>query len=238
MFRFGATLAAGAALMVAGCAANNKLVGRPNLQIVDGTVLPPPATEGLVAPERPFLIGPLDRVEIDVFGSDDISRSIQVDASGRIALPLVGVISASGKTPEELGELIAERLRGRYVRDPMVTVNLTETLSQMVTVDGEVRAPGQYAVAGSSTLMRTIAKASGTGEFAQTNYVVVFRRVNGQDMAALYDLRAIRQGMYADPMIYPNDIVLVGESRSARFFNNVLSTTAILAAPLVALIQR
>ncbi len=226
------------AALLASCADGPALVGRPGLTIVeqqDG--LPPPATIDLIAEPRSYVIGPLDRLSVDVYGIPELSRSVQVDASGRIAMPLAGSIEASGKTPLTLGAEITRSLRNHYVRDPQVTVNLTETVSQVVTVEGAVRTPGLYTVSGRMTLIRAIARAEGTTEFARENYVVVFRRVNNKDMAALYDLRAIRQGMYPDPAIYANDVVLVGESGARRIFRDVVSVSPLLAAPLVAILN-
>lgn len=227
-----------ASLLLAACADGPALIGRPGLTIVpDQTALPPPATVDLIAESRAYVIGPLDRLSVDVYGIPELSRSVQVDASGRIAMPLIGSLAASGKTPVALGAEIAERLGSRYVRNPQVTVNLTETVSQVVTVEGSVRTPGLYPVTGRMTLIRAIARAEGTSEFAREDYVVVFRRVNNKDMAALYDLRAIRQGMYADPEIYANDVVLVGESGARRIFRDVVAVSPLLAAPLLAILQ-
>jgi polysaccharide export outer membrane protein len=224
-----------AALAVAGCA-TDRLVGRPDLNIVTQGELPPPAREDLVLQGRPYLIGPFDRVDISVYGVPELTRQVQVDANGRFALPLVGEVEATGMSPEQIGELIADRLRGRYVRDPQVAVN-ADTVNQMVTVDGSVTEPGQFPVTGRMTLMRAIARAKGVSEYANTNYVVVFRRVHNQEMAALYDLRAIRQGIYADPEVFANDVVYVGESRARRIFQLIVSTSPLLSAPLVTILR-
>lgn len=228
-------LASCAALLLSACA-EDKFVGRPNLQVVANTELPAPERQDLILQQRSYLIGPLDRVAIDVYGVGELSRTIQVDASGTIALPLAGILVAAGKTPNELADMIAARLRGRYIRDPQVTVN-TETVNQFITVDGEVRTPGLYPVSGRMTLIRAIARAEGETDFANTSYVVVFRRVNNHDMAALYDLRAIRQGIYSDPEVFANDVVSVGESRSRRVFQTLIQSSALLTAPVVALLN-
>lgn len=225
----------GVALLVSGCA-SDKLVGRPDLQIVSGETLPPPTRKDLILQQRSYVIGPSDKVTIEVYGLPDLGRTITVDASGSISLPLVGTVEASGKSPAELSAAIASRLRGRYVRDPQVTVN-ADTVNQMITVDGAVQAPGLYPVSGRMTLVRAIASARGVTEFARTDYVVVFRQVNDKSMAALYDLRAIRSGIYPDPEVYANDIVSVGESGSQRFFKTLLQSGALLTAPLVAVLQ-
>ena len=226
-----------ALLCLAGCA-ETRFVGRSDLQVVSGATLPPPTTADLIQPERAYLIGPLDKVEIDVYGVPELSRSVQVDASGRIALPLLGSLKVSGMSPLDLGDLIARQLRAQFVRDPKVTVNLTETLSQNVTIDGAVKAPGQYQVAGRATLMRAIARAEGTTEFAREDYVVVFRQVNNRDMVALYNLKAIRQGLYPDPEIYANDIIQVGDSPARRLFRDFISLSPVISAPLIAFLNQ
>src|SRR3546814_21117547 len=96
-----------------------------------------------------------------------------------------------------------------------------ETVSQVVTVSGEVRKPGLYPVLGKMTLMRAIAQAEGSTEFADADNVVVFRTVSGQDMAAVYNLGAIRRGNYNDPAVYAHDVVVVGESGTRRLFTDI-----------------
>lgn len=225
------------ACLMSGCS-TPALRTTPNLQVIAGDQLPAPERTDLTAQARPYLIGPYDQLTIEVYGASDLNRTVQVDAAGRLSLPLAGAVDAAGKTPLELQNLIEERLRGRYIRDPQVTVNLTQTISQVVTVEGAVEEPGLYPVVGRMTLMRAIARAKGTSEFAQMRHVVVFRRVGGRDMAALYDLRAIQAGNYGDPEIYANDVVVVGESQARRFFRDALQGAGLLTAPIVALIQR
>lgn len=230
-------LVLGAAVLCnAGCS-SPKLVGNERLQVVGGTALPAPSVSDFAGAERPYHIGALDKVSVNVFGISELSTTVQVDASGQIALPAAGVIDASGKTPTELGSLIAQRLQDRYVKDPQVTVNVVETVSQAVTVDGEVAKPGRYPVLGKMTLMRAIASAQGTTEFARKSHVVVFRTVNNQQMAALYNLQAIRQGAYEDPEVYANDVVVVGEASAKRTFRDVMQAAGLVMTPIIALLQ-
>lgn len=224
------------ALATGGCA-SQKFVGRPDLKLVDKDAMPAPTRDDLTMPARPYVIGPSDQLAIDVFGVPELSRGVTVDLAGRISLPLTGSMIASGMTADELSADIERKLRGQYVRDPKVSVNITAAANQVITVDGAVGAPGVYPVLGRMTLMRAIAKASGTTEFTQEDYVVVFRRAQGQEYAMLYDIRAIRQGMYPDPEIYTNDLIVVGESRARRIFKDLLSSGPLLATPIIALIN-
>jgi polysaccharide export outer membrane protein len=206
--------------------------------IVSASSFPPPTIRDLAEGHRAHLIGPFDKLSVEVLGLPDLSRQVQVDADGHIALPLAGPIDVMGKNPEELARMIEASLRASYVRDPRVTVGIIETVSQVVTVDGEVHTPGIYPVAGRMTLMRTVARAAGATEFAQTNHVVVFRTVEGRPMAALYDLRAIRLGAYEDPQIYPNDVVVVGDSTARRLFPQILQASTLLLTPIITLLSR
>ena len=229
---------AGVGLLVAlaGCAGERELTGGPALTVISVDQLPAPTREDQILQQKSYVVGPMDKVTVDVYGLPDLSKTLTVDSSGTIALPLVGTIMAAGRTTAELSGDIAARLRTRYVRDPQVTVN-TDTVGQTMTVDGQVQAPGLYPVQGKMTLIRALASAHGLTQFARTNYVVVYRQVNKRNVATLFDLRSIHQGVYEDPEIYGNDVIYVGESASSRLFATVLQSGALLSAPLVAIIR-
>ncbi len=231
----------GALLVVAalcGCARREPLVSTPQLTVVpDSAGLPAPGRGDLTASDRPSLIGPLDTIQVDVFNVPDLSREMQVDASGRIAMPLVGTIDARGRTSEELAQAIEAALRGRYVRNPEVTINIKSSVSQVVTVDGQVVEPGLYPVTNQMTLMRAVASAKGLTEFAREKEIVILRTVEGRRMAGLYNIDAIRRGVYDDPAIYANDVIVVGDSPQRRLFRDLVSVAPVLAAPLIAVLQ-
>jgi polysaccharide biosynthesis/export protein len=220
------------------CGRREPLVSTARLTVVeDSSILPPPNRADLTAGDRPALIGPLDTIQVDVFNVPDLSREMQVDASGRIAMPLAGTIDARGKTAGELAAAIEQALRGRYVRNPEVTINIKSSVSQVVTVDGQVVEPGLYPVTNQMTLMRTIASAKGLSEFARQEDVVILRTVEGRKMAGLYNIGAIRRGTYDDPPIYANDVIIVGDSPQRRLFRDIVSLAPLLAAPLIAIIR-
>lgn len=224
-------------LVLSGCAAA-RVAPNGSVTRVETNVLPSPNPSDLTADVRPFYIGPLDELAIDVVGIDEIpAREVQVDASGRLSFPLVGSLEVAGKTPAEVSAMIENALRARYIRDPHVTVNLKKTVSQVVTVEGEVKEPGMYPIIGRMSLLRAVASAKGTTEFSKLRDVVVLRTVQGKNYAALYNLEALRQGAYADPEIFPNDVVVVGESRARHLFKDVLSIVPLLTTPIILLLQ-
>lgn len=226
------------ALLLASCAGHDPIRSTADLTVVEGvSALPMPVRSDLVAPDRLSLIGPLDTVYVDVFGVRDLSREIQVDSSGRIALPLAGTLEAGGKTSGELAKDIEAALAGRYIRNPQVTVNIRSSVSQFVAIDGQVVEPGLYPVTNQLTLMRAIASAKGLAEFARQDDVVILRTVEGNRMAGLYNIGAIRRGLYEDPEIYANDVIVVGDSPQRRMFRDFVALTPLLASPLVAILN-
>ena len=199
--------------------------------------LQPPEAIDLIPVGSSYLLGPLDKLSVNVFGVAELSAEVQADAAGDLSLPLVGQISVTGKTPTQVAQELSGRYRNSHVRNPIVTVTLREAVNQTVTVDGQVKKPGVYPVLPNMSLTKAVASAEGADEFARIQDVVVFRTVSGKRMAALYNLGAIRRGVYNDPRIYPNDLVVVGESQARRLFRDVLQAAPLIAGPLVVLLK-
>lgn len=228
------------ALTLASCAHNRSYVeGNARAVTVQPNAnLPAPTRADIFSQDRPYLIGPFDKLVIDVFGIPEMSnKEVQTDAGGRISFPVAGVIQAAGQSPAELATMLERRLHAGGIRNPQVSVNLRETVSQVITVDGQVKEPGLYPVIGRMTLMRAVATAKGTDEFAKLSEVVVIRTVAGQKYAGLYSLKAIRAGAYPDPEVYANDVVIVGESYARRVFKDALSVLPILVTPIIVALQ-
>lgn len=228
------------ALPLAACASGPpKIGGDPKLAVVPGTELPAPQRVDAMTSATPYYVGPFDRLTIDVFGIEELTgREYQVDASGRLSFPLVGVVDVNGKAPGEVESELTARLQQAHIRKPQVTVNLKEAVSRVVTVEGEVAKPGLYPIVGRLTLMGAIAKAEGTDEFSKLDDVVIFRTVAGQRYAALYNLDAIRHGAYPDPEVFASDVIMVGESRGRRLFKDIISVMPALVTPLVLSLDR
>ena len=211
--------------MLAACATGASLSGA-NLPsgAAAYSVLSSPAATAVPAEYR---IAPFDQLAITVFQEPDLSTPanapLQVDASGNINMPLLGTLAAGGMTTEQLRSVIAAGLSTRYLKSPQVTVAVASSAPEKITVQGEVTQPGIYDVKGKTTLLQAVALARGETRLAATNQVAVFRNVNGQRLGALFDLDAIRQGRAPDAALMPNDIVIVGHSRTKEAWQNILS---------------
>lgn len=195
-----------------------------------GFTAPDPLANKL--PDLPTVLGPGDVIDVRVYRIDNLSGEQVIDNTGRIKVPLIGAVTAAGKTTDALGADIAAALGARYLQNPDVQVLLKTPVARLVTVDGSVSQPGLYPVNGEISLMQTIAMARGTAQGANPHRVVVFRTIDGQRMAASFDLESIRDGEMDDPAIYPEDIVVVDGSSLTATWTLLLQTL-----PIVALFQ-
>lgn len=187
--------------------------------------------------KEPYRIGPFDTLSYTVRDIEGLNGEIQVDGGGDIQVPVAGTVRAAGRTTSELAALIAQQLRAAYVRNPQVAVNLVRMQSQFVTVDGSVGQPGVYPMMPDMTLTKAVASARGLSDRASTKRVIVQRQIGGQTYLAIHDLSAIRMGSYPDPQIYPNDVVVVGESRSRQIWRDILQILPSFAGPLYLLVN-
>lgn len=216
--RCGVLLATAATLCC--CAAETRL-GVGSTAVTVAQALPPPDNPSAAIELAPYRIAPGDEIAVTVFGATDLDKTAVVDAAGGFALPIAGTLTAAGKTPEEFAEAIEAKLRGPYLKNPKVAVNVNKAgIGQTITVDGEVTQPGLYPITSRMTLQQAVATARGATDTANIRNVIVFRTVGGQKMAAMFDLKEIRSGRVPDPQIFGNDIVIVGESSIQKFLRN------------------
>ena len=175
-------------------------------------------------PSGEYRIGPLDVLDVSVFQVPDLTKTVQVSASGIIRLPLIGEVTAVGKTPGSLEREIASKLGAKYLQSPQVSVSVKEATSQRVTVEGAVGKPGVYPLVGQTTLLQTIALAGGLDRVADKRGILIFRNIDGKRNAAKFDYAAIRSGKAQDPVLAGGDIVVVDESGSATALRAIRET--------------
>jgi polysaccharide export outer membrane protein len=189
------------------------------------------STEFTPTPEAPgapvdetYRIGPSDLLRLTVFQVEALSfEEIRVDAGGQLQLPVVGAIQAQGLTAEELARSIERRLGERYLRNPSVSVIVSEAASQKITVDGAVTKAGVYTMRGRTSLLQAIAMAEGATRTANLHSVAVFRTERGRRSVAVFDLAAIRAGSAADPVLMGDDVVVVDTSRLSAAMRDIIA---------------
>jgi len=133
-----------------------------------------PAPQAPAAASEEYRVGPGDKLRIEVYKDPQLSQSVQVRPDGKITLPLVGDMDATGRTPIELRDAIARSLK-EYITNPTVTVIVVEALASQVFVMGEVSKPGPVQIYGPTTIVQVLAMAGGFKEFANTKDVRVLR---------------------------------------------------------------
>ena len=141
-----------------------------------------------------------DKLRITVFGQTDLTDEYSVDGSGRVTLPLIDPVSARGQTTEELARGLEAALREKLLRNPSVSVEVTQYRPFFIL--GEVNQPGQYAYVNGLTVRTAAAIAGGFTYRASTVGVSITRRLDG----------AMLEGLAAmDAPIMPGDTIMVAE---------------------------
>lgn len=178
-----------------------------------------------------YRLGVGDKINVRVFQVPDLSfEALVIDTSGNIQLPLIGVVRGAGLSPGELSTHIAQRLADQYLRNPQVTVTLTEAASQKITIDGAVAKPGVYEMRGSTSLLQAVAMAQGPTQIADLSNVAVFRTIEGRRAVAVFDLAAIRQGRAVDPQVMGDDVVVVDSSRLSATLRDIIGALPAVGA--------
>lgn len=212
---------------LSGCAKDLAVGQDPGVSISTLTELPAPT--GTVG----YVVAPNDTLEIAVAQSEMLSGTYLTDGSGYITYPLLGRVFVSGKSPGQVSQMLADRLRGQYVIDPQVNVRPTGTITSSVSIGGEVKQAGNYPAATSYSLLRAINNAGGLDEYAKVDDVLVLRTVDNQRYIGVYNIQAIQRGNYTDPQIYPGDIITVGDSPGRRSLATILQFIPLLSTSVI-----
>src|SRR5512146_1373305 len=123
-----------------------------------------------------YVIGPEDMLGIAVWKEPDFSSTVPVRPDGKISMPLLGDVEASGKTPGQLADDLTVKLK-KYVDDPRVTVVVTAINSKRVYILGEVNHPGTMNMSPDMTVLQAISAAGGPTAYANTTKITVLRTV-------------------------------------------------------------
>lgn len=167
-------------------------------------------------PGPDYIIGPLDSVNIFVWRNAEVSTAVTVRPDGRISVPLIEDLPATGRTPTQLARDIEEKL-AVYIRNPIVTVivgGFTGPYAQQVRVIGEAATPAAIPYVANMTLLDVMINVGGLTEFAAGNRASLIRNENG--VQAQYTVRLgdlVRDGdISANVRIFPGDVIIIPES--------------------------
>ncbi|HPP74952.1 MAG TPA: polysaccharide biosynthesis/export family protein [Armatimonadota bacterium] len=169
-----------------------------------------PVLSGAAEPVDQSTISPGDTLRITVLGEPEHSKDVVVGDDGRISLPLAKDIEVAGLTTSAAAEAIANSL-GKYLKNPNVTVEVTQKARKLVTVTGQVRTPGVYPIELETTLMEVIGLAGGFTEMADTANVTVTRRESLEPISCNLQSFLIGTDETANVRLQDGDVILVPE---------------------------
>ena len=169
-----------------------------------------PAAQSVGAPDSSYKIGPQDVLRIDVWKEAEISRAVPVRPDGKISLPLLNDVQASGLTAMELANNITEGLK-KFINSPQVTVSVTEINSRRIYVTGEVSKPGAYPLLPNMTALQALTSAGGFTQFARTKSIYVLRNEGGKQTKYPFNYNDVVKGKRPDDNItlQPGDTIVV-----------------------------
>src|SRR5215471_20751250 len=158
-----------------------------------------------------FVVGVDDVLAINVWKEPDISRSVPVRSDGKLSLPLLGELQASGRTPHQLEREITAKLQN-FISDPEVTVIVQEARSHRFNILGQVARPGSYLLTNNNTVLDAIGLAGGFRDFAKKKSIYVLRQnADGTHSRLAFNYKEVIQGKNSDQNVRlkPHDTVVI-----------------------------
>ena len=166
-------------------------------------------------PEEGFVLGPEDLIDVVVWKNPDLSRQVVIRPDGRVSLPLIGDVLASGFTADQLASDIAERFKA-YKENPSVSVNVVAVNSYYVFMVGEFNGPGKLQFKTYTTLLQAISLAGGFSQFASRNDMTIVRNLVNADgkirelrIPIRYDDLISDEGGVYNITLLPGDTIIV-----------------------------
>ena len=200
-----------AAQLVSGCGMDAAQTNKPMAAVTAAS-----------AEANEYRISQQDILQISVFQVNDLNSAVQVNQDGSITLPLIGKVQVGGKTTLEAEQIIAGKLRQKYLQSPQVSVSI-KTYGKRITISGEVKSPRVLTDDGNTTLSQAIANAGGVSETANSQRVHVARSKDQHVQDEIYNLDDIQSGKAADPLLKGGDIVVAEQSGIKVAFKDVTS---------------
>ena len=175
----------------------------------------PPAPQNAATSDYSYIIGPGDNLNIVVWRNPELSMSVPVRPDGKISAPLVDELYAQGKTSIELAREV-EKVLGKFVRDPIVTVMITGFVgpySEQVRVVGEASRPQFLPYKSKMTLLDVMIAVGGLTDFAAGNSATILRTSEGNKQYSVRIKDLLKRGdVSANVEMRPGDILIVPQS--------------------------
>jgi len=152
-------------------------------------------------PGPAYLIGPGDVLDISVWKNKDMSRVVTVLPDGKISFPLLGEITAAGKSAAQLKKELKKKLSPRYILDPVLTLEVRQINSMLIYVIGRVNQPGRFVLNVNINVLQALAMAGGPNPFAKRNKIKIFREEHGETGIFYFRYDDVVDGRYLEQNI-------------------------------------
>lgn len=148
-----------------------------------------------------YILATGDQIFIQVFDEPDLTIRTSISEAGSINFSYLGTIQVAGQTPSQLTDLITEKLRDGYLKNP--SVNITVEKYRSFFVDGEVRSPGSYGYEPGLTLAKAVSLAGGLTDRASRKKITLTREIDGEKKSF--------ERIKMSQSIEPGDVITVKE---------------------------
>lgn len=183
------------------------------LAIAPGCSDPPPS---VYPTDTAFIedttLGTGDKLEVRIFyGSKEIAKAYRIGSHGEISVPHIGAVKVTGRTEDDVEAEIQRRLADGYLKEPIVSVNVTEFNSKKISVMGEVKNPGLLSYFEGMSILDAISQAGGFTGMARKNAVTVIRRQGSKKLKYTVPVSSITQNKARNFPMRPGDSINVPE---------------------------
>lgn len=175
----------------------------------------PPAPTSVASVDRPYLIGPLDVLNITVWRNPELSSTVTVRPDGRISFPLLNDVVAAGRSPTELSKEIETGL-SKMIQQPTVTIvvgGFSGTFAEQIRIVGEAARPQAVPFRQNMSVLDVMIQVGGLTDYADGNAAVLVRGSEGGKQYSLRLNDLLKRGdISANSAVLPGDIIIVPQS--------------------------
>ena len=168
------------------------------------------AQENLPMITGEYIIGPGDELEISVWKEEALTKELTVLPDGKLTFPLIGDITAAGRSADEIKTELTTRL-AHYISDPIVSVGVKEVSSLLIYVVGKVNKPDRYILNSRINVLQALAMAGGLNQFSNSRKVRIFRDKGNQTKIFTFDYEKVSKGKNLEQniLLKRGDVIVV-----------------------------
>jgi polysaccharide export outer membrane protein len=203
--------------------------------------VPSPHAADDSAAKAPLLqLGPGDSVNIQVYGQPDLSTTVYVGDDGTLSIPLAGNVQVAGMSPAQASGRIEAALKSANILvDPHVSITVTQSRSQRVSVLGQVGTPGRYPIESNTSILDLLAQAGGITATGSDIVYILRQDKNGKEVRYPVDLKGLanRSGTVPTLTLHGGDSVFVPKAEQFSIYGEVTTPGRYRVEPEMTVIE-